>query len=126
MKFLDSVRLAKDNEKYKKEGLTKGMLGTIVGAEIRYNSFFVSFSDQRIYDKSFMCEEKNVFSLKDDILCEICIEDLELVKDNKATDEQILEELPLKNSSWWCKVENGFILNLKGERKNKIPFNYNS
>ena len=26
----------------------------------------------------------------------------------------------------WCKVEDGYIINLKGEKKNKIPFDYES
>ena len=41
-------------------------------------------------------------------------------------DEDILEDLPAHNPDWWCRVEDGYILNLKGERKNKIPYDYNS
>ena len=57
---------------------------------------------------------------------EINVSDLELVKDNKITDSAILEALPKKNPKWWCKVENGYIINLLGEKKNKIPYDYNS
>jgi len=37
-----------------------------------------------------------------------------------------LEDLPGNDPNWWCKVEDGYITNLKGERKNKIPYDYNS
>ena len=56
----------------------------------------------------------------------IKIEDLELVKDMKTPDEWILNASPKHNKKWWCKVENGFILNLQGEKLNKIPYEYNS
>lgn len=54
------------------------------------------------------------------------IEDMEVIEDGKATDEMILDELPKNNPDWWCKVKDGYILNLKGERKNKIPYDYDS
>ena len=59
-------------------------------------------------------------------MCEIKIKDLELVKDNGFTDKELLESLPVNNPEWWCKVENGYIVNLKGEKKNKIPYDYDS
>ena len=40
--------------------------------------------------------------------------------------ETYLNELPKHNPKWWCLVEDGYIMNLLGERKNKIPFDYNS
>ena len=52
--------------------------------------------------------------------------ELELVEDNKCSDDIILESIPRHNKDWWCKVEGGYIVNLKGERKNKIPYDYNS
>ena len=64
--------------------------------------------------------------LKDDIFCEINIQDLELVEDGGCTDEELLERLPKKDPHWWCKVEDGLIMNLKGDKKNKIPYDYNS
>lgn len=33
---------------------------------------------------------------------------------------------PLKYKDWWCKVEDGYIVNLKGEKKNKTPYDYDS
>ena len=42
------------------------------------------------------------------------------------TDEAILEDLPNHDPEWWCKVEDGYIWNLKGEKKNKIPYDYDS
>lgn len=112
MKYLDDVKVIKDNDEYKKEGVYLGMVGTIIFAEIRYNSFYVAFNTNN---------EKSLYKT-----CCIKIEDLQLVKDNDSSDEIILEDLPKHNPNWWCKVENGYILNLKGERKNKIPHNYDS
>ena len=47
--------------------------------------------------------------------------DIETVEDGHYTDEIILKDLPKQNPKWWCKVENGYIINLLGEKKNKIP-----
>ena len=65
MKLLDDVIVINDN--YTKEGITKGMIGTIIDAVIRWDSFFVNFQDQRIYDKNFMNNQNNFFKLKKDI-----------------------------------------------------------
>ena len=124
MKYLDDVKVLNDN--YKDEGITKGMIGTIIDPDIRWSSFFVVFQDQRVYDKEFMSVEDNIFKLEDDICTGIKIEDLELVKDNNCTDSTIFNDLPDNHKDWWCKVENGYIINLKGERKNKVPFDYDS
>ena len=48
------------------------------------------------------------------------------MKDNKCSDKEILEDLPKQNPKWWCKVEDGYIMNLLGEKKNKIAYDYNS
>ena len=64
--------------------------------------------------------------IKDNILAVIKIKDLELVEESDMTDEQILADLPKNDPHWWCKVENGYIVNLLGEKKNKIPFDYDS
>ncbi|MCM1042586.1 MAG: hypothetical protein NC350_00005 [Corallococcus sp.] len=77
--------------------------------EIRNNTFEVEF-----------------FDLKDDFAIEAFVGDLEVTQEAPVTDEEILEDLPKHDPRWWCKVENGYILNLKGERKNKIPYDYNS
>jgi len=42
------------------------------------------------------------------------------------SDGSILGDLPGSNPDWCCKVKNGFILALKGGKKNKIPYEYNS
>lgn len=124
MKLLDKVKVTNDN--YKENGITKGMVGTIIDADIRWNSFYVCFQDQRVFDKHFMSKEENIFKLKDDICEGIKISDLELVEDRNYSDELIYKSLPEKHKDWWCKVENGYIINLKGEKKNKIPYDYDS
>lgn len=126
MRLYDEVKVINDKEEYKKEGVSRGMVGTIWSGEIRDNSFLVLFIDPRYRDKEFFLNEDNIYKLKDDILLPMEITDLEVIKDNHATDEQILEDLPSQDLRWWCKVEDGYILNLKGERKNKIPYDYDS
>jgi len=112
MKYLDKVKVIKDKEIYKKCNINQGMIGTIIDAEIRDNCFHVIFVDKNM--------------INDDIFLPIKIEDLELVKDNNTSDDLILEAIPKNNPKWWCKVEDGFISNLLGEKKNKIPYDYNS
>lgn len=126
MKFLDDVKVIVDRKEYSEEGVHKGMIGTIIDAEIRFDCFHVAFIDERVQDKEFMSIEENIYKLEDDILCPIKIKDLKLIKDNKCSDEWILDAIPLHNKDWWCKVEDGYITNLKGERKNKIPYDYDS
>jgi len=126
MRFLDEVEVIVDKKEYSDNEIYKGMIGTIIDAEIRDNCFNVIFIDERVKDSDFMSIEKNFLSLKDDIIYPIKIKDLKLVKENNCTDDKILEAIPLQNKDWWCKVENGFIINLKGEKKNKIPYDYNS
>lgn len=124
MKLLDDVRVINDN--YQKSGVVKNMIGTIIDADIRWNSFYVCFQDQRANDPAFMKDEQNVYKLSEDICLDIKIKDLELVKDNNASDEQIKNNLPKQHADFWCKVENGYIINLKGKRKNKTPYDYES
>lgn len=109
MKWLDQVRVTSDA--YEKVGVKKGAIGTIILSEIRSYTFEVVFSlpDGRDYAET-----------------EIYVWDLELVSDTGLTDEEILHDLPEHNPKWWCKVENGFILNLCGEKKNKIAYDYKS
>ena len=73
-----------------------------------------------------MSNEENILKLTDDIFCVIKIEDLELVEDMKTPDEWILDSIPKHNKNWFCKVEDGYIVNLQGERLNKVPYDYNS
>lgn len=105
------------------------MVGTIVLAEIRSNQFYVNFIDKNfeIHRDDPEWFEEHYDELEDDIDLPISIEDLELVEENKKiTDEIILSNLPANNPAWWCKVENGYIMNLLGDKKNKVPYDYNS
>ena len=126
MKYLDKVKVIKDRKQYEENQVFKNMIGTICDAEIRDKSFHVAFIDERVKDKEFMSIEENIYKLKDDIFCSIRIEDLELVEDMKTPDKWILDSIPKHNKKWWCKVEDGFIVNLVGERLNKVPYDYNS
>lgn len=109
MKWLDEVRITTD--KYEGDGVKKGATGTIILSELRSEKFEVVFSDESGNDYAEI---------------EIFVGDLEVTKSSDVTDADILEYLPGHNPAWWCKVENGYILNLKGERKNKIPYDYKS
>lgn len=109
MKWLDEVKVLTD--KYESEGVKKGAIGTIILSEIRSNKFEVVFSDK---------------DGRDYAMIEIFVGDIEAVRSANITDEDILEDLPGNNPEWWCKVEDGYIVNLKGERKNKIAYDYNS
>ena len=126
MKYLDKVKVIKDRKEYKENEVVKGMVGTICSAEIRDKCFYVAFIDERANDKEFIRVEENIFKLKDDIFCPIRIEDLGLVKDMKTPDEWILDAIPKHNKKWYCKVEDGYIINLQGEKLNKVPYDYNS
>ena len=109
MQYLDDVRLISD--KYEGEGYYKGARGAIILPEIRSNTFEVEFFKI----------PNNDYPLR-----EIHVADLEFVRSGEMTDEDILDALPGKDPHWWCKVEDGYILNLLGERKNKIPYDYES
>lgn len=110
MKYLDRVRVI--TNKYESEGIKEGDEGHILSAEIRYNAF------------DFYREDP--ITKADDICALVHVEDLELVESANISDESILEALANHDPNWWCKVEDGFIKNLKGEKKNKIPYDYNS
>lgn len=127
MKEFDNVRVTNDNEEYKKARVYKNMVGYIGLPEIRDDSFFVIFIDEN-FEKQNNPEwfYTHFNELKEDICCVIKIKDLELIKDNGLSDEALLEDLPKHDPKWWCKVENGYIMNLLGEKKNKIPYDYNS
>lgn len=109
MKWLDQVEVLTD--KYEKQGVKKGAIGTIIMSEIRYNEFEVVFSDHTGADYAMI---------------EVFVGDMKVTRSSDITDESILKDLPGNNPNWWCKVEDGYILNLKGERKNKIPYDYDS
>lgn len=126
MKLFDDVKVIKDCKYYNDSGVFAGRIGTINSAEIRDNTFEVVFIDERFLDKNFKWAEESLKTIKHDIFLEMNIEDLEVVKESNSTDEDILESIPLHNKKWWCKVEDGYIVNLLGEKKNKIPYDYNS
>lgn len=111
MKLYDTIRLTVDRDEYAAIGVGKGSIGAIVLPEIRYNSFEVEF-----YEAKKGCLP----------LLPVYIGDMEVVEESKTTDEGILAELPNHNPEWCCKVVDGYIVNLKGERKNKIPYDYES
>ena len=112
MQVYDKVKVLKDREEYERRDIHKGMIGTIFSGEIRDNSFQVMFE---LYEPEYEM-----------VFVPIYIEDLELVEEGNAPDDWVLEELPRKDPRWWCRVKDGYILNFKGERKNKIPYDYNS
>ena len=123
MKLFDEVKVINDKERYKEYNIHKGMVGTIIDAEIRFNAFQVIFTDPKTKQPNFDWENEK---WEDDIVEYIDIEDLEVVKESDVTDEFILKSLPEKYPNWWCKVENGYIVNLQGGKLNKVPFDYNS
>ncbi len=126
MKLFDRIKVVNDCKYYNKNGVFKGRIGRINSAEIRDNCFEVIFIDQRFFDKNFQWTEENMLTIEDDIFLEMKIEDIEVIEESDATDEDILQSIPLQNKEWWCKVENGYIMNLLGEKKNKIPYDYKS
>ncbi|MCM1289988.1 MAG: hypothetical protein NC132_04745 [Corallococcus sp.] len=112
MKYNDKVRVLVDRSKYLKENIHQGDIGWINLPEIRFGTFEVLFETNDEY------ENVNI--------CEIYVGDLEVVEESTVTDEQLLSYLCKNDPRWWCKVEGGYIINLKGERKNKIPYKYDS
>lgn len=110
MKAYDYVKVISDE--YEDKNIYNGEIGIIWFPEIRDDYFYVQFETN---------DTKNWYKY-----AEIKIKHLELVEDGGCTDEELLEELPKNNPKWWCKVEDGFIMNLNGDKKNKIPYDYNS
>ncbi len=107
MKYFDEVMIL--TEDYEKNGLKKGARGIVVSPMITDNTFKVIFFDGNNWDF---------------ILHDIFIGHLTEKTRGCSTDKDILKRLPKRNKSLWCKVEDGFILNLNGEVKNKIPYEY--
>ncbi len=112
MKYYDRVKVLRNKKEYNDHNIFAGEIGWINFPEIRDNCFYILID---------VDDEYNPY--KD---CLIKVEDLEFVEDGGMTDKDILEDLPSPDPRWWCKVENGYILNLLGEKKNKIPYDYNS
>ena len=110
MKFLDRVRIISDD--YEEYGIKRGDEGHILSAEIRYGTF------------DFYREDPETGA--DDRCAAVKVGDVELVKSANLTDQELLNGLANHDLEWWCKVEDGYIWNLKGEKKNKIPYDYDS
>ena len=124
MKLFDEIKVLNTCNSYTENGIYKGRIGRINSPEIHEDSFEVVFIDKRFFDKNFHWTNKNIETIEDDILIDVKIEDMEVIKESNATDEDIYEMLPDKTA--WCKVENGYIVNLLGKKKNKIPYDYKS
>lgn len=105
MKYLDEIEIISNN--YEKAGIPKGTRGTIIMPEIR--------------DLSFECELNCLVEIHPIKIC-----DMKVTKVSNISDKIILNALPSNNPKWWCKVEDGFVKNLLGEKKNQIPFEYES
>lgn len=114
MKYLDKVKVVKIRKNYEKDGISIGEIGVIWEPEIRDESFYVLFDENKKGNKNFY---KN---------CVIKIEDLELVEEGECDDELLIKDITNNNPKWWCKVEDGYIMNLLGEKKNKTPYDYTS
>ena len=110
MKLYDKVKVTSD--KYEKQNIHLGEIGTIFDPLILHNKFTCIFDNNSDTDWYKYCD--------------IDINDLELIKSSDATEKMMLEEFPSPNKSFWCIVEDGFIKNLKGEKKNKIAYDYDS
>lgn len=113
MKYGDMVKVLVEKEEYAKNHVHKGMVGMLTDPEIRDTEYMVIFSYKYSPDE-------------EDIYIPMYVGDIETVEDGNYTDEIILKDLPKQNPKWWRKVENGYIINLLGEKKNKIPYDYKS
>ena len=108
MKLYDGVVLINDREEYAAHGLHKGDRGAILEP---------FFGENGIVEVEFF-DNPNV-----DVTC-VLFWDLEVTDSSNQTDEDILAQLPDNDPSIWCKVEDGFVKNLKGECLNSIPYDY--
>ena len=116
MKLYDKVRVTVDKGKYSKEGVKKGDVGTIVQECLMFTGSKVGCFDVMFFEDG---EEGEVY-----VSVDVC--DLELVKESAFTDEELLECISDHDPSKWCKVVDGYIMNLKGEKLNKIAYKYDS
>ena len=120
MNLFDNVKVLESRQIYSEREIYKGMIGTIIDAEIRGRTFNLIFTDPTPFT------EETMYSIKPDIICAIYIKDLEVVEESDCTDDYLLINLPKQNPKWFCKVEDGYIINLLGEKLNKIPYDYDS
>jgi hypothetical protein len=130
MKFLDIVRVIVDKNEYIKQGIKKGMTGTIVSEEIRYGCFDVNF--ECIFDpETLTCVHNggpdDGYNGLEDYPADIEIEDLEFVQeliDEDKVLETIRQSPCLKNGNWMYKVEDGFAIRVDGTKANKTAYDY--
>ena len=113
MKYGDMVKVLVEKDEYAKNHVHKGMIGMLTDPEIWDTEYMVIFSYKYSPDN-------------EDIYIPMFVGDIETVEEGDYSDEQILKDLPKQNPKWWCKVEDGYIINLLGEKKNKIPYDYKS
>ncbi len=108
MKYFDMVRVVADKKEYRDMEVYENMVGEIVCPDIQDNSFYVHFT-----------LPKNIWAW-------VNVADLVVVEDGEESNDYILSQLPNQNPSIWCKVEEGYIINLLNEKKNKIAYDYGS
>lgn len=116
MRLYDTVRLTADRPEYAKYGVHAGDIGTIVSETINFLGTKVG-----CFEVMFFPETPNK-----DVYVSVDVCDLEVVTELHYPDEGILEGLPYHDPSRWCIVENGYIMNLKGEKLNRIPYQYDT
>ena len=116
MKLFDTVKLISDKEKYKIDGVKKGEIGTIIQECIIFTASKIG-----CFDVVFFPEAPNK-----DVYVSVDVCDLEVVEESAITDEELLECISSHDPSRYCKVVDGYIMNLKGEKLNKIPYKYDS
>ena len=51
---------------------------------------------------------------------------MEVVRESNIDNNDIYNNLPANHKDCWCKVEEGFIVNLKGEKKNNKSYHYST
>ena len=80
----------------------------------------ISDMQKETFEVEFMQNMKTI------AIAVVYVGDLEVYYTSNISDAQLLDNLPTPNPLWWCKVEDGYILNLNGDRKNKIAYDYRS
>ena len=116
MKLFDKVKLISDKKKYEIDGVKKGEIGTIIQECLMFTAGKVGSFDVLFFEDS---KDEEVY-----ISVDVC--DLEVVKESAITDDELLECISSHNPAKWCKVVDGYIMNLKGEKLNKIPYQYDT
>lgn len=116
MKLFDKVKLVSDKKQYEIDGVKKGDVGTIIQECLMFTRNKIGCFDVVFYPEA---PNKDVY-----VSIDVC--DLELLEESSITDDELLECISDHDTSKWCKVVDGHIMNLKGEKLNKIPYQYDS